>query len=335
MPRIAVPALLVTAAALLIIGGDVRGARGQQSKQLRIATLAPRSCTLGKELKKLGKALRKQTGGGVKLRVYPSGVAGDEKDAIQKIREGQMEGAVLTAAGLSRIVPEIGVMDTPGLITSHRQLEAVLARLGPEWEKKLLAKGFATLAWSEGGRYRIFSNKPVAEPADLKGTRTWLWTASIPLKELWQAVGARPKALGAPGVYGELQAGTLDALVATALTARTMQWHGKLDHVTGQTFGSLVGALVMERKAWAGLPEAAKEALKRAVASSALNDRSAMRRADDEAFQELLEQDYKVTAETPESRRQWHQVFQLVRKQLAGAAFPASLLARIEGMAAR
>jgi TRAP-type C4-dicarboxylate transport system substrate-binding protein len=332
VPRIAVPALL--AAAVLVAGGGVPEARGQQ-KQIRIATLAPRSCTLGKELKRLDKALRKQSGGGVKLRVYPSGVAGDEKDAIQKIREGQMEGAVLTAAGLSRIVPEIGVIDTPGIITSHQQLEAVLAKLGPEWEKKLLAKGFATVAWSEGGRYRIFSNKPVAGPEDLKNARTWLWAASVPLKELWQAVGARPKALGAPGVYGELQAGKLDALVATALTARTMQWHGKLDHVTGQTFGTLVGALVMERKAWAGLPEAAREVIKRAVAGSALNDRSGMRRADDKAFQELLEQDYKVTAETPESRRQWNQVLQLVRKQLAGAAFPASLLARIEGMAAR
>ncbi len=334
MPRAVLHALLI-AAAVVLAGGGFSGARGQKPNQLRIATLAPRSCALGKELKKLGKALRKPSGGGVGLRVYPSGVAGDEKDVIQKIREGQMEGALLTAAGLSRIVPEIGVLDTPGLITSHRQLQAVLAKLAPEWEKKLLAKGYAVLAWGEGGRYRIFSKKPVTGPADLKNARAWLWPSSAPLQAFWQAVGARPAALGAPRVYGELQAGSLDALVATSLTARTMQWYSRLDHVTGQTFGVLAGALVVEKRAWGALPEAARETVKGALASSALNDSKGMSRADDEAFRELLDRDYKVTPETPQSRHQWETVFGQVRAQLTGKTFPAALVARIEAAAGR
>jgi TRAP-type C4-dicarboxylate transport system substrate-binding protein len=334
VPRIAVPALLIVAA-VWIAGSDVPRVRGQQPKQIRIATLAPRNGELGEELKHLNKLLREQSGGGLGLRVYPSGVTGDENKAIQKIRERQMEGAVLTATGLGQIVPEISALDTPGLITSYRQLEAVLAKLRPAWEKKLQARGFVILAWGEGGRYRIFSRKPVAGPADLKELRAWLWPASAALKALWQAVGARGAALGAPAVYGELGSGSLDAVMATSLTARSMQWQTKLDNVTGQTFGVLVGALVMDKKAWADLPAAAREVINSSITASALTDRNAMRRADDEAFQELLEKDYKATAETPQSRRQWEQVFQLVRKQLTGTPFSASLLHEIEQAAVR
>ena len=334
MPRAVLLAVLI-ATTVFFGGGGLSGARGQRPKQLRIATLAPRSCALGQELKKLGKALRKPSGGGVGLRVYPSGVAGDEKDAIEKIRKGQMQGALLTAAGLGQIVPEIAALDTPGLVNRHRQLRAVLASLRPEWEKKLLAKGFVVLAWGDGGRYRIFSNRPVAGPADLKKARAWLWPASVPLKALWKAVGATPVALGAPGVYGGLKAGSLDALVATSLTARTMRWHTRLDHVTGQTFGVLAGALVVEKKTWAGLADAARETVKSGVSSSALNDPRGMSRADDEAFQELLDRDYQATLETGASRREWKRVFQQVRGQLAGKAFPAALLERIENAAAR
>jgi TRAP-type C4-dicarboxylate transport system substrate-binding protein len=325
---IAVVALLAVAAAA--VPGGAETARADRSQQIRIAMLAPRGGALSGEFKKLKKALRKATDNGVRLRIYPGGVAGDERDVISKMRDGQMEGAIVTTTGLSRLVPGIAVLDAPGLITSGVQLDAVLSKLRPEWEKKLLDRGVVTLGWAEGGRYRLFSKTPITSPADIGKTKPWLWKSSMAVSALWKAAGVKGTPLSAPNVYGALQTGEIDLVPATALSLTAMKWETKLDHVTREPFGILTGAFLYKKTAWDALPDKARQLLRNAVNASALFDRKAMRKADDAAFQMLLKQNYSATRWSPQGRRQWNAILKASRDQLVDRVFPAALLKRVQ-----
>ena len=55
---------------------------------------------------KMGQRWSEETNGNIKLRIYPGGIVGDERDMIRKMRIGQIHGAAISAEGLSEINPQ-------------------------------------------------------------------------------------------------------------------------------------------------------------------------------------------------------------------------------------
>ena len=158
--------------------------------QLRLATLAPRQSGLGKAFQELKKELRARTDGQVELKMYPGGVAGDEMTVVRKMRVGQMDGALLTSTGLGALVPQVLVLQAPGLITSYPELDEVRERLAPDLEALFDKAGYALISWGDSGRIRIFSKHKVQHPDDLKNVRPWVWRGSPTMRAFIEAAGA-------------------------------------------------------------------------------------------------------------------------------------------------
>ena len=89
-------------------------ANAEQSYELRIATLAPRGSTWMRVFDAWNNTLQQETKGKLKLRFYPGGTQGDERDVVRKMRIGQLDGAAVTAIGLSLIVRPVLVLQAPG-----------------------------------------------------------------------------------------------------------------------------------------------------------------------------------------------------------------------------
>src|SRR5262245_17044731 len=97
-------------ALLLVLGflpSAARVASAVETQYLRIATLAPRDSDLARGFRKLDQALRAATHGAWGVRLYPSGIAGDEVDVIRKLKVAQLDASAITSIGLSQIVREI------------------------------------------------------------------------------------------------------------------------------------------------------------------------------------------------------------------------------------
>ena len=71
---------------------------------MKLATLAPEGTEWHGMLIEMGQEWKEATKGKVKLRIYPGGVLGDERDMVRKMRIGQIHAAGMTAEGLSEIV---------------------------------------------------------------------------------------------------------------------------------------------------------------------------------------------------------------------------------------
>ena len=102
--------LAITLLGALALGlpASSRVAGAAEVQYLRIATLAPRDSDLAKGFLKLDQGLKKASNGAWGVRLYPSGVAGDEVDVLRKMKIGQLDAGMVTSDGLGLMVPDGG-----------------------------------------------------------------------------------------------------------------------------------------------------------------------------------------------------------------------------------
>jgi TRAP-type C4-dicarboxylate transport system substrate-binding protein len=329
-----IASILILAMALAIPGG-AHVAQAAAGNQIRIATLAPRDTDLTRGFQKIDKGLQAATGGQWGIRLYPSGVAGDEKDVIRKMRIGQMDASVVTTTGLSQIVREVAVLDTPGVINSYPELERVQKTMNNEWNSTFQKSGFKLFAWGETGQYRYFSKGPIKSPNDLKTKRPWLWPESYVLREIYHVLGVTGVPLGVPEVYGALQTGMVDAVINTALTLVALQWHTNLKHMTAETSGVLIGGMLMSDKKWSELPADVQKIVLNEVQSNQDTDAEDMRKTDERAFQNLIKRGYTAHKwkGTP-GEAEWTKVQETVQKRLVGRMYTQEQLDKVKKIAA-
>src|SRR5262249_36917893 len=237
-------------------------AGAQEKTILKIATLAPNGSAWMKVFSAWGKTLEKDTGGRLRLQFYPGGVAGKEKDVLGKIQAGQLDGAAVTASGLSQVVKPILVLQVPGLFTDYPQLDKIRRELASEFEKQCEDAGYELLGWGDAGKTRLFSTRPILHPQDLKKARPWAWREDSVFTEFLRASGATPVRLDVPEVYPALQKHTVDTVPASALAAVSLQWFTRLTHVTKQTISIVIGATLIKKDRIESLPEDLRAALR-------------------------------------------------------------------------
>jgi TRAP-type C4-dicarboxylate transport system substrate-binding protein len=322
-------AAVLIGALMLAVPAGSHVASAVETQYIRIATLAPRDSDLAKGFLKLDKGLRSATNNAWGIRLYPSGVAGDETDVIRKMKVGQMDASLITSIGLSQIVREIDVLNAPGVITNYVQLEAIQKALDPEWEAAFEKAGFRLLAWGETGQYRWFAKKPITRPSDLKSMRPWVWPASHVQKEIFKVIGANGVPLAVPEVYGALQTGMVDMVINTAVAMVALQWHSSLKYVTAKPVGGvLVGAMLINGEKWKTLPPDAQKHVQGEINKNTDSDKKDIRAADDRSYQALIKRGYTANAWDAAAEKELAVLSEKVRKQLVGRTYSAELLNR-------
>jgi TRAP-type C4-dicarboxylate transport system substrate-binding protein len=300
------------------------------TQYLRFATLAPRDSDLAKTFVKLDQGMRKATGGSWAVRLYPSGVAGDEVDVLRKMKIGQMDASLITSIGLSQIVRETALLSTPGVIHGYKGWQSVRGAMTSEWEAAFEKVGYKLLAWGEGGQLRMFAKAPLAKPSSVKSMRPWVWPSASAMKETWLALGATGVPLGVPEVYGALQTGMVDVVLNSCVALVALQWHTHLKYMTRESSAVLVSAMLMSGSKWNQLPPDVQKIVQAETTRDAAADVVDIRRADERSCQNLLQRGYIANEWTGDSRREADAMMETVQKRLVGRMYSADLLARVK-----
>ena len=324
------PAFLALIAAALLIGGDALIAEAEPAFVLRIATLAPRDSATGREYLELRQELAKRTHGQVSVQMYAGGVAGDEKTVVRKMRAGQLDGALLTTAGLGALVRQVLVLESPGLITSYGELDRVRERLRPEFATLFDQAGYELIAWGDAGRIRLFSKQPIQRPADLRKVRPWVWRDSPTMKAFIEAAGANGVVLGIPEVYAGLQTDMVDTVIASSIGVLGFQWHGALSTMSKQASGVVVGAYVIKKEKLEALPEAAQVYIRESAQDTEAEFMRIGRKLDDDASRALAKRLQVVDMEG--YRGAWDATARRARHALAGRLYSQGLLDRVQAI---
>jgi TRAP-type C4-dicarboxylate transport system substrate-binding protein len=304
----------------------------QQSTVLRIATLAPNGSSWMRVFNAWGNTLNQRTGGRLQLRFFSGGSAGDERDVVRKMREGQLDGGALTTVGLGQIVRPVLVLQAPGACRNYAQVDAVRKQLAGDFDREFDAAGYKLLGWGDAGVARIFSNRPVLTPADMRQTRIWSWRDDPTWQSVLDAAKVTGVSLGLPEVYPALRTNRIDAFPGTALAAVAFQWHTRAAYVTRDARGVVIGALVLRKEKFDALAAELKAALVETgdLAHKALT--RAIRQDDQTAFDAIVKRGVSAIDGSGQAAA-WDPVLQSARRSLVGKLYSAELLQRVERIA--
>ena len=221
---------------------------------IKMATLAPVGSPWHNLLLEMGQEWRDATNGEVILRIYPGGVAGDERDMIRKIRIGQLHAAAVTIEGLTEISSDMSVFYIPMLVDSFEELDAIRDSLMPELEQGLADGEFRLLAWADVGWAYWFTRKAMYRPAELRGMRHFSWAGDYASEKLWRKGGFQPVPLASVDVLISLQTGVIDAFSTTPLVALSFQWFTSTPNMLDLKWGPIIGGLIISERIWNKLP---------------------------------------------------------------------------------
>ena len=282
--------------------GLLASAASAEEVTIKFATLAPDGSSWMKLLKAAAKDLATKTAaidGGkvtVKIKYFAGGSAGDEKDAIRKIRGGQLDGAAVTAVGLGMIQPEVRVQELPGVLTAgnNTQLDCVRNKLAPDFEKKFYEKGYILLGWGDVGPVHIFTNVEFKSMADLKKGKFWAWTDDDIIREFIKKMNLNGEPLGVPGVLPALQTGKIDSIYASPLATVALQWYTKVKYMSKAPIGVAIGAMIIRKESFEKLPPDVQTAMRENAKAVAVKLKDTVRKDNDKAIKAMVKGGIKM-----------------------------------------
>jgi TRAP-type C4-dicarboxylate transport system substrate-binding protein len=247
---------------VLLLCADARGF-AQPQYIIKFATIAPEGSTWMNVMKEYDAAIRKESGGRLGFKIYPSGVQGEDKDVIRKIRLGQLHSAGFTGVGLGEIAPKVRVLDAPFLFENYDEVDHVYAAFDKEFSQEFNAKGFILLGWAEVGFVYVFTNTPIHTLADMSGVKMWMWEGDPIAEATFKAFGIRPIPLSIVDVFTSLQTGLINGAYISPYAAIALQWNTRVKYMLGVPLADASGAVVVSKKMFDILPADLQEILQR------------------------------------------------------------------------
>ncbi|MGE5255286.1 MAG: TRAP transporter substrate-binding protein DctP [Hyphomicrobiales bacterium] len=297
---------------------------------IKFGTLAPQGSPWDLIMREMGESLKTETAGGIDLRIYSGGVAGDEPDMVRKMRIGQLHAAALTVMGLGQIAPEMNALQMPMLLSSFDELDFVMDRMSPTFDTILEKQGFKVLNWLDAGWVHLFSQAPVVRPADLKRQKLFVWSGDTAAVEAWKAEGFSPVPLPATDIYTGLQSGLINAFSTTPLAALSFQWFALAPNMMDLKWAPLVGATIVTAKKWQEIPDNQKTVLLRLAAAAGDRMRKENRKLGDDAVEIMKRHGLAVVPVPRDVAADWERSARATYPRLLEKGNPTEILHAIE-----
>ena len=225
---------------------------------IKLGTLAPEGSSWVKTFNTLNTEVMKKTENKVQFKIYPGGVLGDETDMLRKMKIGQIQGAALTAGGLSVLFKEIDVFQIPFLFQTYEEVDAVLKKMDSFFRKGFDDNEYVLLGWSDAGFIYLMSTVPIASVADLKKAKVWIWEDSPMSKAIFDEAGVKAIPLSIPDVLVGLQTGLVEVVYAPPTGAISLQWFTKVKYLTDVPLVYLAGGVVVKKDIFKQIPQASQ-----------------------------------------------------------------------------
>ncbi|MBC7003096.1 DctP family TRAP transporter solute-binding subunit [Photobacterium sp. BZF1] len=152
-----------------------------------------------------------ESGGRMKVNIYPAGQLGSETELVQSTQEGMVTMSLVSGA-FAKVCKEASVLEIPYLFPSSPVAWKVLdGEFGQSLSEHCLQQtGLRTLSYGETG-FRHFTNskRPIHSPEDLKGLKIRVMTLPLYI-EMMKSLGAEATPIAFPEVPTALTTGVID-----------------------------------------------------------------------------------------------------------------------------
>jgi tripartite ATP-independent transporter DctP family solute receptor len=205
--------LMPAFAGLCLSTASVLFAQASYAQVIKAADVHPEGYPNVVAVQHMGEKLRQQTHGEVEIKVFPSGVLGDEKQMIEQAQMGAIDMIRVSMAPVAAILPDVEVFTLPYVFRDEDHMHKVIdGDLGKEIGDKLTSNPksrLVFLGWMDSGTRNLITKNPVVKPEDLRGMKIRVQGSPVALATL-KDMGANSVAMGVSEVYSGMQTGVID-----------------------------------------------------------------------------------------------------------------------------
>lgn len=302
-----------------------------QKYQIKFASLAPDGSTWMNVMREFDQAIREQTNGELGFKIYPGGVAGDEKDVLRKIRLGQLHSAGFTGVGLGEIYSEVRIFDSPFLFRNYEEVDFIQQKFFDKFAQGFEKNGFILLGWADVGFVYVYTNSPVKTLDDMRAVKMWMWEGDPVAEATFKAFGIKPIPLSVIDVMTALQTGMVNSVYISPLAIIALQWFTKVKYMMAVPLADAAGAVLISKKKFDELPAQYQQILV-ASAKSYFEKLMKLSREDNARSIATLKQNgIQITPAPPDDQlKLFHDKGKEARRMMAGKLYPLDLVEAVE-----
>ncbi|MXQ07345.1 hypothetical protein GQ651_05740 [Alphaproteobacteria bacterium GH1-50] len=205
-----------------------------------------------------------KTGGSVAVEVFGDRQLGDDKELLEGIQIGLIDGALVSSATLPLVIgaAPFDSLQLPFLIGSYEELSDLLTSdLGDELLATLDDKSIKGVGFIEAGqRHFLATSMQVEGIENFAGLKTRI--VPIPLhKAIWETIGVNPIGMAYGEVYSALETGTIDAVEINMSSIRSESLYDAAKHVTKTGHYFWPGVIMISGARWDALSDEQKAAV--------------------------------------------------------------------------
>jgi len=253
-------------AAFLGLALHVVSASAQEAQTLKIACVLDAQHPMMVAGRRVAEIVEQESKGRLKLALYPSSQLGGQREVLQNVQAGVIDGALEATATLTNFVPQLGVIDLPYL--AKDQDAAYRLFDSPVFEQELArpaaAAGFHIVdVWEVTFRNVYTRARAINGVADLRGLKLRV-IPSPSYIALFRALGAAPTPMAFGEIYTALQQGVIDGAENDAVTYITSKHIEVAKNLAITQHMMLANTFYISERVWQRLPEDLRAIIKKA-----------------------------------------------------------------------
>lgn len=213
--------------------------------------------------------------GTLDVQLFPNRQLGDERQMLEGMRFGTVDGGVITNAVVAQIEPAFQLYDLPFLFSNEAQAHKVLdGEVGQALADRLSGKGILLLGQMEGGFRSMLNNRrPVSAPADVQGVKFRVMQNPVYIG-MFNALGGSAVPMAWGETFTAVQQGTIDGLEIPLAVIQANKYFEvtKYLSLTNHTYSVL--GLVMSKRNFERLKPEQQQAVRQAAREATLAQRT-------------------------------------------------------------
>ncbi|MDO5971807.1 TRAP transporter substrate-binding protein, partial [Flavivirga aquimarina] len=225
-------------------------------KVLYLAHTLPQTHPVHKGILKFQEVLAKKSGNTLKIKVFPDGQLGSEREVLELLQIGSVAITKVSAATLSNFVPEYHVLGIPYLFKNKQHQFDVLE--GPVG-KSILEKGSkfwlrGLCYYDAGSRSFYTSSKAIRTPDDLKGLKIRVMNNQMAINMV-NAMGGSATPMAYGELYTAIQQGVVDGAENNPPSFVSSNHYEVSKYYTIDEHSAVPDVLLISTKYWEKLSE--------------------------------------------------------------------------------
>lgn len=316
--------VVIISLAAILIGGcsdkkETSSSKGDaQVKIMKMTSVNTKDRALSIGLDKFGEIVTKETGGAIKVEVFSDSVLGGERQILEGVQMGSVQGGLLSTAVTGTVALRVSAFDLPFLFKDKQTAFKVLdGPIGQEVLKDLPSKGVIGLGyWDSGFRNLTNSKREIKTLADMEGLKVRTMESKIHV-DTWRTLGINPTPMSFNQLYTALEQKVVDGQENPYVIIKTNKLYEVQKYMTntGHVYSSSI--FVISKVFWDGLTDKEKEIITKAESEAKAFERQLNEKQDNDCLAELVAAGMKVTDLAPGEKEKIIQKLQQVYKEFA------------------